>query len=57
MLSVSWATIFLEKNMATYHDIVNAVREMMGRNLDVYEIASRLKIDVFTVQTIMDLLT
>lgn len=55
MLNAS--TIFLEKNMATYHDIVNAVREMMGRNLDVYEIASRLKIDVFTVQTIMDLLT
>jgi predicted transcriptional regulator len=43
--------------MATYHDIVNAVRELMGRNLDVYEIASRLKIDIVTVQSIIDLLT
>jgi hypothetical protein len=40
-----------------YHDYVLAVREMMGRGWDVYEIASKLKLDIFFVQSIIDLLT
>jgi hypothetical protein len=43
--------------MATYHEIVNAVREMMGRHWDVYEIASKLKVDITIVQAIFDMLS
>jgi hypothetical protein len=43
--------------MITKHQLINAVREMMDRHWDVYEIATKLKIDVGTVQMIMDLLT
>jgi hypothetical protein len=37
--------------------IIAAVREMMERHWDVYEIASKLKIDIALVQTIVDMLT
>jgi hypothetical protein len=43
--------------MITKHQLINAVREMLDRHWDVYEIATKLKIDVGTVQTIIDLLT
>jgi hypothetical protein len=39
------------------HDIVMAVREMLERHWDVYEIATKLKIDITVVQAIIDLLT
>ena len=39
------------------HDLILAVRELLERHLDVMEIASRLKIDVVTVQQILDMLT
>jgi hypothetical protein len=34
-----------------------AVREMLERHWDVYEIASKLKLDIALVQAIVDLLT
>ena len=37
--------------------IVNAVREMLDRHWDVYEIAAKLNLDVTLVQQIIDLLT
>ena len=37
--------------------IVAAVRELMERHLDVYTIASRLKLDPALVQSIIDMLT
>jgi predicted transcriptional regulator len=39
------------------HDTVMAVREMLERHWDVYEIASKLKLDISLVQAIIDLLT
>ena len=39
------------------HDTVMAVREMLERHWDVYEIASKLKLDIALVQAIVDLLT
>jgi len=39
------------------HDIVLAVRELLDRHLDIYEIASRLKVDVNLIQQILDALT
>jgi hypothetical protein len=39
------------------HDTVMAVREMLERHWDVYEIASKLKLDIALVQAIIDLLT
>lgn len=44
-------------NAITKHDLVLAVREMLDRHLDVYEMASRLKVDVSVIQAILDLLT
>jgi hypothetical protein len=35
-------------------DLVLAVREMINRNLDVYEIAARLKLDPVTIQATID---
>ncbi len=43
--------------MATYHQIVNGVREMLERHWDVYEIATKMKLDVAVVQAIVDMLT
>ena len=37
--------------------VVAQVRELLERHLEVYEIASRLKIDISLVQTIVDMLT
>jgi predicted transcriptional regulator len=37
--------------------IIAAVREMMERHWDVYEIASKLKIDIAVVQAIVDMLS
>jgi DNA-binding NarL/FixJ family response regulator len=37
--------------------MILAVKEMMSRGWDVYEIASKLKLDVTFVQSIIDLLT
>lgn len=37
--------------------LINAIREMLERHWDVYEIASKLKVDVTLVQAIVDLLT
>ena len=39
------------------HDIVLAVRELLDRHLDIYEISSRLKVDVNLIQQILDALT
>ena len=39
------------------HDIMLAVKEMLDRHWDVYEIATKLKIDITVVQAIIDLLT
>lgn len=39
------------------HDTIMAVREMLERHWDVYEIASKLKLDIALVQAIVDLLT
>jgi hypothetical protein len=38
------------------HNLLLAVRELMERNLDAYEIAHRLWIDLSTVQTIIDII-
>jgi hypothetical protein len=43
--------------MATRNEVINAIREMLDRNWDVYEIASRMKLDVSVVQAIIDLIT
>lgn len=43
--------------MATHKDLINAIREMLDRNWDVYDIASRMKLDVSVVQAIIDMLT
>lgn len=43
--------------MATYHQVVLAVREMMERHWDVYEIAAKMKLDVSVVQAIIDMIT
>ena len=43
--------------MATYHQVVQAVREMMERHWDVYEIAAKMKLDVSVVQAIIDMIT
>lgn len=37
-----------------HHDLVLAVREMLDRNWDVYEMAAKLKIDPYAVQLIID---
>ena len=37
--------------------LVQAVRELLDRNWDVYEIASRIKIDPQLVQAIIDSIT
>ena len=39
------------------HSLIQAVREMLERHWDVYEVASKLKIDVQVVQAIIDLIT
>jgi hypothetical protein len=39
-------------------NIVRAVREMIERgNMDIYEMASRLKLDVSVIQAVIDMLT
>lgn len=38
-------------------DLILIVREMLDRHWDVYEIASKCKIDVTVVQAIIDMLT
>lgn len=43
--------------MDKYREIVAAVREMMERHWDVYEIAAKMKLDVSLVQSIIDMLT
>jgi len=40
-----------------YHDIVMAVRELIERHWDVYQIASRLKLDPVLIKQIIDSLT
>lgn len=39
------------------HSIIMAVKEMLERHWDVYEISTKLKIDVWIVQAIIDQLT
>jgi hypothetical protein len=39
------------------HDLVLAVRELLERNLDLYEIASRLHVNVELIRQIMDVAT
>ena len=41
----------------TYHDIMMAVKELIELHYDVYEIASKLKIDPSIIQQIFDVLT
>lgn len=38
-------------------DLVAAVRELMDRHLDIYEIAGRIKIDPILVGQIIDFIT
>ena len=38
-------------------DIVAAVREMLERHWDVYEIASKLNLDISIVKAVIDLIT
>ena len=38
------------------HDMVLAVREMLERHWDVYNMASKLKMDPATVQAIIDMI-
>jgi hypothetical protein len=38
-------------------DLVAAVREMLERHWNVYEIAAKMNLDVSIVQSIIDLLT
>jgi len=38
------------------HTLIAAVRELLERNWDVYEIATKLKIDTYTVQAILDVI-
>lgn len=38
------------------HDTVMSVREMLERHWDVYEMASKLRMDPYTVQAIVDFL-
>jgi hypothetical protein len=40
-----------------YHDIVMAVKEMVERHWDVYQIATKLKLDPILIQQIIDALT
>ena len=40
-----------------YHDIVMAVKEMVERHWDVYQIATKLKLDPILIQQIIDVLT
>lgn len=39
------------------HDLVMAVREMLERHWNLYEISSKLNIDIELVKLIIDLLT
>ena len=39
---------------SSMNTLISAVREMMDRHLNVYEIASRLHLDPATVQAIID---
>ena len=43
--------------MYTQHDLVMAVKELLERHWDVAEIATKLHIDINTIQAIVDLLT
>ena len=38
-------------------DIVAAVREMLERHWDVYEIAAKLNLDISIVKAVIDLIT
>jgi hypothetical protein len=40
--------------MSYKHDLILQVREFLERHLDVYEIASRMKLDPAQVQMIID---
>ena len=40
-----------------YHDLVMAVKEMLERHSDVYQIATRLRIDPVIIQQIIDAIT
>jgi DNA-binding CsgD family transcriptional regulator len=43
--------------MIVNRELINAVRELIiDRNMDIYEIASRLKISPHTVQMIVDMI-
>jgi hypothetical protein len=37
-----------------YHDLVLAVKELIERHWDVYEVASKLKVDPVLIQQIFD---
>lgn len=38
-------------------DLILSVKELLERHCDVYEIASRLKVDIALIQAIIDALT
>ena len=38
------------------HSLIMAVREMLERNWDVYEMAAKLKLDPHTVQAIINII-
>ena len=43
--------------MYNRHDLIQAVREMMERQWNVYEIAARMNLDADDIQNIIDLIT
>jgi hypothetical protein len=43
--------------MLYHQDLVAAVREMMDRHWDIYEIAAKIKIDPITVANIVNIIT
>ena len=42
--------------MYSQHDLIQAVREMMERHWNAYEIAARMNLDADDIQNIIDLI-
>jgi hypothetical protein len=41
----------------TRHDLIMSIRELLDRHLDLYEIASRLKVDVELIRQVLEMLS
>ena len=57
MAAITLECVSPKENPMRYHDIVMAVRELLERHWDVYQIASRLKLDPVLIKQIIDSLT